>query len=117
MEVSDFDNLFYHDFWKEFDWREDSFETNDKFIKFFNRVESFYTPDEYDVFVRLFDCFDPFCNSNELVVWRILKLIGYAHWNQYYFEHMPDQQLLGLCNSKIKEYQNKLELLKIQEDF
>lgn len=117
MEASDIINIFKYGFWKEFDWRKESDEVNEKFIDFFQRVKNQFNPEEFDTLMHFFDCFDPFCNWEELVVFRILKLIGYAHWNQYYFEHMPDIQLKGLCMHKIKDYYNKLELFRLQEDF
>ena len=103
--------------YNRFDWRKNSKEAQDMFVKMFYRIKRMYSIDEFDKLMRLFDCYDPFGSWEDGVVWRILKLIRYAQWNQYYFSNMSDDDLRNLCEQQIKMFKNELEVKLLEKDF
>ena len=100
-----------------FDWRKDSKEACEMFCTMFHRIKYMFSVAEFDKLMRLFDCYDPFGSWEDGVVWRILKLIRYAHWNQYYFANMSDDDLKNLCEQHIKMFKNELEVKLLEKDF
>ena len=65
----------------------------------------------------MFDCFDPFGSDLEIVVWRVVILLGYKHWNQYYYATMDDNTLFAILNKRIKEYKSLKKLRNMKGDF
>lgn len=65
----------------------------------------------------MFDCFDPFGSDLEIVVWRVVILMGYKHWNQYYYDTMDDDTLFAILKKRIKEYKVKMKVDKLSSDF
>ena len=47
----------------------------------------------------------------------VLRKIGYAHWNQYYFDNMDLDKLTGLVKKAIKELAVDEKLKQMNEDF
>ena len=47
----------------------------------------------------------------------VLRKIGYAHWNQYYFDNMELDKLTGLVKKAIKELAVDEKLQQMNEDF
>lgn len=65
----------------------------------------------------MFDCFDPFGSDLEIVVWRVVILMGYKHWNQYYYAKMDDDTLFAILNKRIKEYKAQKKVENMEADF
>ena len=38
----------------------------------------------------MFNCWDQLGSALEIVVWEVVILLGYKHWNQYYYAKMDD---------------------------
>ena len=47
----------------------------------------------------------------------VLRKLGYAHWNQYYFDNMELDKLNGLVKKAIKELAVDEKLEQMNEDF
>ena len=103
--------------YKCFDWRKDSKEACEMFSTMFYRIRNLYSVAEFDNLMRLFDCFDPFMSWEDGVIWRLLKLIRYAPWNQYYYANMSDEDLRNLCDKHLKLFKNELQVKLIEGDF
>ena len=65
----------------------------------------------------MFDCFDPFGSDLEIVVWRVVILLGYKHWNQYYYAKMDDDTLFAILNKRIKEFKSQKKVKNMEADF
>lgn len=103
--------------YKCFDWRKDSKESCEMFSTMFHRMRGLYKVGEFDNLMRMFDCFDPFMAWEDGVIWRLLKLIRYAPWNQYYYANMSDEDLRNLCDKHIKLFKNALQVKLMEGDF
>jgi hypothetical protein len=117
MDVTEYFTHIEENIYNCFEWRKSSPETMDMFKTMFYRIKHFFSVEEFDKLMRLFDCYDPFGSWEDGVVWRILKLIRYAHWNQYYFANMSDDDLRNLCEQYIKLFKNELEIKLLEKDF
>lgn len=65
----------------------------------------------------MFDCFDPFGSDLEIVVWRVVILLGYKPWNQYYYAKMDDDTLFAILNKRIKEFKSQQKVKNMEADF
>lgn len=65
----------------------------------------------------MFNCWDPFGSYLEIVVWRVAILLGYKHWNQYYYAKMYDDTLFAILNKRIKEFKCQKKVEKMEADF
>lgn len=65
----------------------------------------------------MFDCFDPFGSDEEIVIWRVVILLGYKHWNQYYYAKMDDDTLFSILNKRIKEFKSQKKVKNMETDF
>jgi hypothetical protein len=65
----------------------------------------------------MFDCFDPFGSDVEIVIWRVVILLGYKHWNQYYYAKMDNDTLLAILNKRIKEFKSQKKVKNMEADF
>ena len=66
---------------------------------------------------EMFDCFDPFGSDVEIVIWRVVILLGYKPWNQYYYAKMDDDTLLAILNKRIKEFKSQQKVKNMEADF
>lgn len=66
---------------------------------------------------EMFDCFDPFRSDLEIVIWRVVILLGYKPWNQYYYAKMDDDTLLAILNKRIKEFKAQQKVKNMEADF
>lgn len=65
----------------------------------------------------MFNCWDPFGSDLEIVVWGVAILLGYKHWNQYYYAKMDDDTLFAILNKRIKEFKCQKKVEKMEADF
>lgn len=65
----------------------------------------------------MFDCFDPFGSDLEIVIWRVVILLGYKPWNQYYYAKMDDDTLFAILNKRIKEFKSQQKVKNMEADF
>lgn len=65
----------------------------------------------------MFNCWDQFGSALEIVVWEVVILLGYKHWNQYYYAKMDDNTLFAILNKRIKEFKNQKKVEKMEADF
>lgn len=90
----------------------------DLYGKFIRRVENeFFTEKEIDSLIDFFDCYDPFADNVDIVVTILLILLGYAPWNQYYFDNMSKEKFRELTELVKKKYQAEKKKRAIEEDF
>ena len=66
---------------------------------------------------EMFDCFDPFGSDLEIVIWRVVILLGYKPWNQYYYAKMDDNTLFAILNKRIKEFKSQQKVKNMEADF
>jgi len=66
---------------------------------------------------EMFDCFDPFGSDVEIVIWRVVILLGYKPWNQYYYAKMDDDTLLAILNKRIKDFKSQQKVKNMEADF
>lgn len=86
--------------------------------KLIHRVANeFFTENEIDSLIDFFDCYDPFADNVEILVTTLLILLGYAPWNQYYFDNMSKEKFRELTELVKKKYQAEKKKRKIEEDF
>lgn len=117
MDITEYFREIEENIYNSFDWRKKSPVSQGMFVKMFYRIKRMYSVEDFDKLMRLFDCYDPFGSWEDGVVWRILKLIRYAHWNQYYYANMSDDDLRNLCDQHIKVFKNELEVKLLEKDF
>lgn len=103
--------------WRTLDWVWKTKQTQDYFINLRDRLYSNTSDDKKDDWVTALNCYDPFIDSWDYAIRKLLILMGYNHWNQYYFDKMPFDILLGLVNKTIKMYKLELNKMKVEEDF
>lgn len=65
----------------------------------------------------MFNCWYPFGSDLDIVVWGVAILLGYKHWNQYYYAKMDDDTLFAILNKRIKEFKCQKKVEKMEADF
>lgn len=103
--------------WKTLDWVWKTQQTQDYFIDIRSRLYLGTTDETKDDWVTALDCYDPFIDSWDYAIRKILILMGYNHWNQYYFSNMPFEQLMGLVDRTLKMYAVELNKMNLEKDF
>ena len=103
--------------WKTLDWVWKTQQTQDYFIDIRSRLYLGTTDETKDDWVTALDCYDPFIDSWDYAIRKILILMGYNHWNQYYFANMPFEQLMGLVDRTLKMYAVELNKMNLEKDF
>ena len=86
------------------------------YFYFINRLRSI-CEEHVSEWTEMFDCFDPFGTDVGIVIWRVLILLGYKHWNQYYYAKMDDDTLFAILNQRIKEFKCQKKVEKMEADF
>lgn len=86
------------------------------YFNFMNRLEPICEK-HVSEWTDLFDCFDPFGSDLEIVVWRVVILLGYKHWNQYYYATMDYNTLVAIVNKRIKEFKSQKKVESLKGDF
>ena len=110
---------------QDFDWVYDTAETDYYFTTLVNRMVDKIITAEDETFLRsllskkkykfyLLICDEP---KSTLECMIVLRKIGYAHWNQYYFDNMELDKLTGLVKKAIKELAVDEKLQQMNEDF
>lgn len=103
--------------WNTLDWVWKTEQTQDYFIEVRSRLYLGTSEKTKDDWVTALDCYDPFIDSWDYAIRKILILMGYNHWNQYYFAKMPFEQLMGLVDRTLKMYAVELNKMKLEKDF
>ena len=103
--------------WTTLDWVWKNQQTQDYFIEIRNSLYCGTSDNMKDDWVTALDCYDPFIDTWEYAIRKLLILMGYNHWNQYYFNNMPFEQLMGLVDKTIKMYRVELNKMKLELDF
>lgn len=110
---------------KDFDWVYNTPETEVYFLHLIHKMINGILTTEDESFLRsifkqskyqfyLLVCEKPI---QELECMLVLRKIGYAHWNQYYFDNMELDKLTGLVKKAIKELAVDEKLQQMNEDF
>lgn len=110
---------------QDFDWVYDTAETDYYFTTLVNRmVDKIITVEDEAFLSSLLNkkkykfyrliCDEPMSTLECMIV---LRKIGYAHWNQYYFDNMELDKLTGLVKKAIKELAVDEKLQQMNEDF
>ena len=86
------------------------------YFYFINRLRSI-CEEHVSEWTEMFDCFDPFGSDVGIVIWRVLILLGYKHWNQYYYAKMDDDTLFSILNKRIKEFKSQKKVKNMEADF
>jgi len=103
--------------WKNLDWVWKTKQTQDYFMEIRTRLYNCTSDDTKDEWVKALDCYDPFIDSWDYAIRKLLILMGYRHWNQYYFSNMPLEQLMGLVDKTLKMYAVEVKKIKLERDF
>ena len=103
--------------WTTLDWVWKTQQTQDYFIDIRSRLYLKTSERTKDDWVTALDCYDPFIDSWDYAIRKILILMGYNHWNQYYFANMELDKLTGLVKKAIKELAVEEKLQQMNEDF
>lgn len=103
--------------WNTLDWVWKTEQTQDYFIEVRSRLYLGTSEKTKDDWVTALDCYDPFIDSWDYAIRKLLILMGYNHWNQYYFANMPFEQLMGLVDRTLKMYAVELNKIKLERDF
>lgn len=103
--------------WNTLDWVWKTKETQDYFIEVRSKLYLGTSEKTKDDWVTALDCYDPFIDSWDYAIRKFLTLMGYNHWNQYYFANMPLEQLMGLVDRTLKMYAVELNKMKLEKDF
>jgi hypothetical protein len=110
---------------KDFDWVYETPETEVYFLHLGHKMINGILTTEDESFLRsilkqskyqfyLLVCEKPI---QELECMLVLRKLGYAHWNQYYFNNMDFDKLNGLVKKGIKELALEEKLKQMNEDF
>lgn len=110
---------------KDFDWVYETPETDYYFIHLVNRIVYKIITAEDEAFLssllskKKYKFYRLICDEtiSTLECMLVLRKLGYAHWNQYYFENMELDKLNGLVKKAIKELALEEKLKQINEDF
>ena len=86
------------------------------YFRFMERLEPI-CEEHISEWTDMFDCFDPFGSDLEIIVWRVVILMGYKHWNQYYYDTMDNDTLFSILNKRIKEYKVQMKVENMEADF
>lgn len=103
--------------WKNLDWVWKTKETQDYFMEIRTRLYNCTSDEMKDDWVTALDCYDPFIDSWDYAIRKLLILMGYRHWNQYYFANMPFEQLMGLVDKTLKMYAVEVKKIKLEREF
>ena len=103
--------------WKNLDWVWKTKQTQDYFMEIRTRLYNCTSDNTKDDWVTALDCYDPFIDSWDYAIRKLLILMGYRHWNQYYFSNMPFEQLMGLVDKTLKMYAVEVKKIKIEREF
>jgi hypothetical protein len=103
--------------WTTLDWVWKTQQTQDYFIDIRTRLYLKTSERTKDDWVTALDCYDPFIDSWDYAIRKLLILMGYNHWNQYYFSNMPFEQLMGLVDRTLKMYAVELNKMNLEKDF
>ena len=110
---------------QDFDWVYDTPETDYYFTRLVNRMVEKIISTEDEIFLssilsqKKYKFFRLICDEtmSTLECMLVLRKIGYAHWNQYYFDNMDLDKLTGLVKKAIKELAVDEKLKQMNEDF
>lgn len=86
------------------------------YVNFEKRLEPI-CEEHVDEWTDMFDSFNPLGSDLEIVVWRVVILLGYKHWNQYYYARMDDDTLFAILNKRIKEFKSQKKVKNMETDF
>lgn len=103
--------------WNILNWVWKTKQTQNYFTNIRDRLYSNTTDRMKDDWVTVLDCYNPFIDSWNSAIMKLLILMGYKHWNQYYFDKMPFEQLMELVDRTIKMYIVELNKMKLERDF
>ena len=70
-----------------------------------------------DYYTQELDCYDPFGNQESIIIYILLDVLHYEHWNQYYYKNMSDEDLLKVINKGIKQYKVDRKKKDLENDF
>lgn len=110
---------------QDFDWVYDTPETDYYFTRLVNRMVEKIISTEDEIFLssilsqKKYKLFSLICDEtiSTLECMLVLRKIGYAHWNQYYFDNMNLDKLTGLVKKAIKGLAVDEKLKQMNEDF
>jgi len=110
---------------QDFDWVYDTPETDYYFTRLVNRMVEKIISAEDEIFLndilgkKKYKFYFAFCDEtmSTLECMIVLRKLGYAHWNQYYFDTMELDKLNGLVKKAIKELAVDEKLKQMNEDF
>lgn len=103
--------------WSILNWVWKTKQTQYYFINIRDRIYLNTTDRMKDDWITVLNCYDPFIDSWDYAIRMLLILMGYKHWNQYYFDKMPFEQLMELVDRTIKMYIVELNKMKLERDF
>jgi len=109
----------------DFDWVYDTPETDYYFTRLVNRMVEKIISTEDEIFLsgilgkKKYTFYLMVCDEtiSTLECMLVLRKLGYAHWNQYYFDTMELDKLNGLVKKAIKELAVDEKLKQMNEDF
>lgn len=109
----------------DFDWVYDTPETDYYFTRLINRMVEKIISTEDEIFLssilsqKKYKFFRLICGEpiSTLECMLVLRKIGYAHWNQYYFDNMELDKLNGIVKKAIKGLAVDEKLQQMNEDF
>lgn len=109
----------------DFDWVYDTPETDYYFNRLVNKMVEKIITTEDEIFLKSilgkekykFYLMISEATISTLECMLVLRKIGYAHWNQYYFDNMELDKLNGLVKKAIKELAVDEKLKQMNEDF
>ena len=106
-----------------YDWWKNDPNIRNMFVTVYEKVSLYLTHWNYDNYNKLseliIDDYDTY--SHDYCVTLTMRILGFEHWNLYYFYNMPDKEMYDILDKKmeygLKKLRYEKKLKEINEDF
>ena len=120
MENKELKLPYYH--W----WKKDP-DIRNMFVTVYERISLYLTHWNYDNYQKLSELIvhyrddDIDTYSHDYCVTVTMRILGFEHWNLYYFYNMPEKEMYDILDKKmeygLKKLRYEKKLQEIEEDF
>lgn len=107
-------------------WKKDP-DIRNMFVTVYERVSLYLTHWNYDNYQKLSELIvhyrddDIDTYSHDYCVTVTMRILGFEHWNLYYFYNMPEKEMYAILDKKmeygLKKLRYEKKLQEINEDF
>ena len=108
-------------------WKKDP-DIKNMFVTVYEKVSLYLTHWNYDNYLKLNELIvhyprndDIDTYSHDYCVTMTMRILGFEHWNLYYFYNMPDKEMYDILDKKmeygLKKLRYEKKLQEINEDF